>query len=163
MFRAGHTQRDVSSSEHEFIFNEEEIVPQASIEVAITLAEPEVVFLEAGQMIYEGEDFTVTVAYGEEARLPEGTELRVSEILPETEEYEAYINLTEEEKAAIWNVVAEQDRLFLISFICNDEEVVPQAPIEVKVTIAEFSGCFSYSPNTLSRDSRFLYCFSKQA
>ena len=122
-----------------FRCGEEEVAPQAPIEVKVQFPadeqEPEILWAES-PLTFEGEDFTVTVSFTEEAQLPQGTELTVRELLPETEEYEAYINLTEEEKAAIWNVVAEQDRLFLIAFVCNEEEIAPQAAIDVQVQIA---------------------------
>lgn len=43
---------------------------------------------------FKGEDYTVTVSYGESADIPEDAELSVREILPDTEEYESYYQQT---------------------------------------------------------------------
>lgn len=123
-----------------FAENVPNVLSNAFEDAGITEEEAEETEEEPGQeseedpgLVYEGEDFTVTVRFGEEAGIPEGTELTVREILPETEEYEAYFNLTDEERAAIWNAVAEQGRLFLIAFLCNEEEIAPLAPVEIEV------------------------------
>ena len=116
--------------------NEEEVTPAVPIQVQVVFAEAEILWAES-PMVFEGEDFTVTVTFGEDVQFPEGTELTVQEILPETEEYEAYFSLTDEERSAIWNAVAEGERLFLISFIYNEEEIIPQASIDVTVTLAQ--------------------------
>lgn len=46
--------------------------------------------VETRQLVYNGEDYTVTVTFGPEAQLPENTVLDVREILPDTEEYAQY-------------------------------------------------------------------------
>ena len=44
----------------------------------------------ADVLTYEGEDFTITASFGEEAGIPAESKLEVREILPGTEEYENY-------------------------------------------------------------------------
>ena len=99
--------------------DEEELLPQES------------------PLVFEGEDYTVTVAFGEEAGFLQGTELNVREILPGTEEYLLYSGQTEEVLNENWDAVAEFARYFDITFIYNEEEIEPLAPIDVQVTFAE--------------------------
>ena len=88
-------------------------------------------------LVFEGEDYTVTVAFGEDAGFLQGTELNVREILPGTEEYRLYSGQTEEVLNENWDAVAEFARYFDITFIYNEEEIEPLAPIDVQVTFAE--------------------------
>lgn len=88
-------------------------------------------------LVFEGEDYTVTVTFGEDAGFLQGTELNVREILPGTEEYLLYSGQTEEVLNENWDEVAEFARYFDITFIYNEEEIEPLAPIDVQVTFAE--------------------------
>ena len=116
--------------------NEEEVTPAAPIQVQVIFAEEEILWAES-PMTFEGEDFTVIVTFSEDVQFPAGTELTVQEILPETEEYEAYFSLTDEESSAIWNMIAEGDRLFRIAFLYNEEDIIPQGAVDIVITLAE--------------------------
>lgn len=107
--------------------------------------EPEVIYQES-PLVYEGEDYTVTVQFGEDAGFLQGTELRVREILPGTAEYALYSGQTEEVLNENWDTTGEFARFFDITFIVKEldengeeieKEIEPQAPIDVQITFAE--------------------------
>lgn len=87
-----------------------------------------------------GADYTVTVAFGEDAALPEGVTLEVREITAETEEYQTYYDQT---VAALQKERAEEPetlvfaRFFDICFRLDGAEVEPAAPVSVTITYAE--------------------------
>ena len=95
----------------------------------------------SGELTYEGDDYTITVNYDETAGIPEDAELKVSEILPGTAEYDSYY-----EKAA--GAVLENGeakpigyaRFFDISFIVqengwfgttSEREIEPETGVSV--------------------------------
>ena len=86
----------------------------------------------------KGDTWEITVTYGEEAQIPEGAELKVSEILPETDEYYEYYR-----RAADLVCEDEEDgnrhgygRLFDISIWNGEEEIEPQSMVEVSIKLA---------------------------
>ncbi len=105
---------------------------------------------EMFELTYEGEDYTVTVAYGAEAEIPEGAELAVSEYDKDSERYaERY-----EEAAEIYGWAETDDgglaimsldesakiadvefRLFNIEFIAEGEVIEPAAEVTVTITL----------------------------
>lgn len=87
-------------------------------------------------MTHTGNDYSVSVFYTEDARLPENVELSVNEILPGNPAYEEYFQqtnelLSEEEQGLVFC------RFFDISFISEGIEIEPAASVEVQVTYAE--------------------------
>ena len=87
----------------------------------------------------EGDTYRVTVTYDETAQIPDGADLRVDEILPETEEYYEYY------RKAI-DLVCEDDgaesrhgygRLFDISIWSGEEEIEPQGAVQVSIKLAD--------------------------
>lgn len=92
----------------------------------------------------QGEDYMVTVSYGDEAGIPENAELLVKEILRESPEYEAYY---QEMLAAVARKAAETGeaeagneagvsfaRFFDITFMADGAEIEPMAPVDIKVS-----------------------------
>lgn len=110
-----------------------EAASEASSEAAEEKAEP------TAALTYEGEDYTVTVAYGEDANLPEGVVLKAEEYPKDSEVWQARYA----EAAAIYGWSEEQDysdliRLFNIGLYSEDgEEVEPAAPVTVNIQYAD--------------------------
>ena len=80
-----------------------------------------------------GENYTVTVTYGEDAEIPDGADLKVEELLPGTEKYTDYLTRS----AKKLHIVSENmafARFFDITIIDKKgEEVEPQAPVQIKI------------------------------
>ena len=93
--------------------------------------------LQESPLIHTGADYTVTAAFGPEAAFPQGTELRVREILPGTAEYNLYSGRTDEILNENWNETADFARFFDITFVYEEQEIEPQAPVDVQITFAE--------------------------
>ena len=108
----------------------------------------------AADLACQGQDYEVTVTAGEEAGIPEGASLSVSEIMPETSAdntdtnnntdteltYEEYASRTEEalglEKASDFNI-----RLFDIKIVdAYGEKIKIQAPVDVKIQLTDQEG-----------------------
>lgn len=86
----------------------------------------------------KGDTWEITVTYGEDAHIPAGAELKVEEILPETEAYYEYYR-----KAADLVCPAEEEwnrygygRLFDISILDGEVEIEPQSNVEVSIKLA---------------------------
>ena len=89
------------------------------------------------KLTYAGSDYTVRVCYGEDAGLPEGTELKVKEIRKGSDQYKKYLKETEK---TLDRELAEKTRFarfFDISFMANGDEVEPEAPVSVSITYDE--------------------------
>lgn len=114
-----------------------------------------------------GESYEITLTYGENAKIPEGAELRVREILPEDEEYHAYfqeslekagVSLPEEAAdpaagdAAIPSTVPDVDaegelqlkkvvsdyaRIFDIEIWADGRKIEPAAEVEVSIRLLD--------------------------
>lgn len=87
-----------------------------------------------------GETFTITVVYGDEAQIPEGSTLRATEILEGTEEYNAYFSQAEEQiLQAKENVkVLPIARFFDIEILSPAGTILePKAPVQVKIQYDE--------------------------
>lgn len=91
--------------------------------------------LEDEVISYTGETFKVTVTCGPEAKIPENAELRVQEILPDSEEYSEYA--AKAEGALDDNQKLTFVRLFDITILVDGEEVQPVAPVEVKIELLD--------------------------
>ena len=101
-------------------------------ESAVTVAE---VRCEAGELNYVGTDYSVRLSYGEDAGIPVGAEIAVREIVPGTEEYEAYweqaglaLELDKSSAAA---------RFFDITILFGGEEIEPTGAVQVEIVCAQ--------------------------
>lgn len=96
----------------------------------------------------QGEDYTVTVSYGDEAGIPENTELLVQEILKDSDGYEAYYQemltaMAREESGAGGaedEAGVSSARFFDITFMADGVEVKPAAPVDIKVSYPGAAG-----------------------
>ncbi|SDL94754.1 LPXTG-motif cell wall anchor domain-containing protein/Listeria/Bacterioides repeat-containing protein [Sarcina sp. DSM 11001] len=88
----------------------------------------------AGTLTFEGPDYTVSVKYTEDAGIPEGASLVVSEIREGSDEYNTY-------RAQAENAVAAGGlswiRLFDISIEVDGKPVEPAAPVSVQINYHE--------------------------
>ena len=89
----------------------------------------------AGELVYHGADYDVTLVYDENAKIPAAAELRVREIAEGTSEYNAYLKGAE---AAAGKGVAEA-RFFDITILSagtdgQQQEIQPQSPVRVNIT-----------------------------
>lgn len=85
----------------------------------------------------EGEDYTVTVSYGEDAELPEGVELIATEYEKDSETYLA--RYAEAAELYGWDEgedYTENIRLFNIGLYVDGEEIEPAAPVKVSIAYA---------------------------
>lgn len=93
------------------------------------------VFSEGGELTCRGEDYTITVQFGAEAKLPEGVELTATEYLSDSEEYQTYLQQAAEamaEKGQEETVLFA--RFFDVQFLLNGQSVEPEAPVSVTIT-----------------------------
>ena len=80
-----------------------------------------------------GETYTITVTYGEEAEIPDGADLKVEEILPGTEDYYRYMQLSSQKLNLETNSLSFA-RFFDITIIDgNGEKVEPKTPVQVEI------------------------------
>lgn len=83
----------------------------------------------------DGETYTVTVSYGPEAKIPAGATLRVNELDPDSAAYQAEYNnaeaLLNSENA---DLHVFQARFFDVSIMNGEEEVQPQADVNVEIS-----------------------------
>lgn len=106
-----------------------------------------------GTHTYSGEGVTITVTYGPEANLPEGTSLVVRELEEGTDEYDEYFAKTESALNLDASVISMEDvsleaqlaallggeqkvekaRFFDITLEHNGEEIEPAAPVNVEI------------------------------
>ena len=89
---------------------------------------------EAGTLTFEGPDYTVSVTYTEDAGIPEGASLVVSEIREGSDEYNTYRTQAEDAIAAgglSWI------RLFDISIEVDGKPIEPDAPVAVQINYKE--------------------------
>jgi len=104
-------------------------------------------------MCYQGDDYTVTVVYGEEADIPETAQLAVREILPDTAEYDAYYQqsldalrrdlgqqpmaLDADSEGIEEELKVSFARFFDISFLVDGQVIEPAAVVDVQISYAE--------------------------
>ncbi len=86
----------------------------------------------------EGADYRVTVSYAEEAEIPDGSELQVTEVLPDGSDYGYYVNEATEALSTEKRIMSVNDaRFFDITIINGLETVEPKAPVTVLVELAD--------------------------
>lgn len=110
--------------EDTLIFQAETFSPYAIIEVET---------LVAGVVTASGDSYVVTVSYSENAEIPEGATLEVSEVTEADEGYDAYVSATEEAVGA----TADYIRLLDISIMMDGEKIQPAEPVDVKIELAD--------------------------
>lgn len=95
--------------------------------------EPEDV-MEGRTMTADGPDYTVTVSFTAEAKIPKDAVLFVKEINPGSEEYQEYYrqSLQAMEKEEIGFA-----RYFDVTFLLDGKEIEPSAPVDVKIVYAD--------------------------
>ena len=92
--------------------------------------------LETTYITADGETYVITVAYDDEAGIPEGAALEVREILPETEEYAGYLAASAE-KLGVENGEVSFARFFDIEIVKDGEKVEPKTPVQVTIAYAD--------------------------
>ncbi|MDY3238656.1 MAG: fibro-slime domain-containing protein [Anaerovoracaceae bacterium] len=109
------------------------------IHTAICDAEQEEQIAEEGltELMYAGPDYTVRVTYGEDAGLPDNTELQVREIEKGSAEYETYLAQTEETLEEESAGKVRFARFFDIEFTADGVKVEPKAAVSVSITYDE--------------------------
>ena len=86
---------------------------------------------------FSGENYKITVEFDDTAEIPVGSELYVTEILPDTEEYKGYLSDT---RAAMDIEELHQitfARYFDIEIRNDGEKVEPKKPVKVKIEYAD--------------------------
>ena len=104
-------------------------------EAAAAAAQAQEEVFTAGELVYHGADYDVTLAYDENAKIPATAELKVREIEKGTSEYESYLAGAE---AAAGKGVAEA-RFFDITIVAagtdgQQQEIQPQSQVRVNIT-----------------------------
>ena len=89
--------------------------------------------LEDEVITYDGETFRITVTCGPEAQIPENAQLKVEEILPDSEAYQEYLMKTIETLEENQKVTFV--RLFDITILVDGKEVQPAAPVAVQIEL----------------------------
>ena len=102
---------------------------------ALAAAQAQEEVFTAGELVYHGSDYDVTLAYDENAKIPAAAELRVREIAKGTSEYNSYLKGAE---AAAGKGVAEA-RFFDITIWAagadgQQQEIQPQSAVRVNIT-----------------------------
>ncbi|MBR0410643.1 MAG: Cna B-type domain-containing protein [Eubacterium sp.] len=93
----------------------------------------------AGDLFYDGPDYTVSVSYGPEVGLPADVKLDVREIKEDSQskaEQKEYADYFDQASEAIKNenkADVKSARFFDITFIDGQKEIEPSAPINVKI------------------------------
>ena len=86
---------------------------------------------------FSGENYKITIEFDDTAEIPVGSELYVTEILPDTEEYKGYLSDT---RAAMDIEELHQitfARYFDIEIRNDGEKVEPKKPVKVKIEYAD--------------------------
>ena len=144
-----------------------EVVASADVDAATASAEFDsadfsvyaLVYTLANELVVDGKTYKITVTYDDAAGIPAGTELIVTEIEPETDEYiKRYIQTWGEvnheylEQEELMNSLPDgidgeykdirpvnlnDARFFNITLLYNGEAIEPKAPVQVDVQYAE--------------------------
>ena len=86
----------------------------------------------------EGYDYRVAVSFTDEAEIPEGAELQVSEILSGGSDYDAYVSEAADVLSTEKRIMSvDNARFFDITIICENEPVEPKVPVTVLVELAD--------------------------
>ena len=88
----------------------------------------------ANVLTADGERFRITVTYGEDAKIPDGSVLVAREILDGTEEYEKYLGKTSDQ----WEETQREGfisyaRFFDLEIQNNGKKIEPEGPVKVEI------------------------------
>ena len=112
------------TGEDEFAFSSDAFSTYAIVEIIVTTV-----------ITADGESYTVSLTYGPEAQLPEGSYLTAEEILPGSELFEQYYAEAEE---VCLGCDLNKMRLFDLTILSPEGvEQEPKAPVQVKITLDE--------------------------
>ena len=97
--------------------------------------------METQYTTFDGVTYKVTMNYGSDAGLPEGSELKVREILPEEEEFAQYYaeatKAVSGEESSEELTGAEYARFFDIEIWVDDQKVEPKAAVSVRIELED--------------------------
>ena len=85
----------------------------------------------------DGETYTISVKYGQDAEIPSGAVLEAAEIDFDSEAYDNYIKLTQEELDKEGELGVELARFFDVNILVDGQKIEPKAPVEVTITYEE--------------------------
>ena len=81
----------------------------------------------------KGDTWEITVTYGEDAGIPDGADLKVEELLPETEDYQKYLTDSAKELSVEDSKVSFARFFDIIIVDENGEKVEPKVPVQVEI------------------------------
>ena len=84
----------------------------------------------------DGRTYEVTVTYGEDAGIPAGSTLAVSELREDSEEYQDYLEQTADAVGTAADAL-NYIKILDISIMNGEEEVVIQAPVDVQIKLLD--------------------------
>ncbi len=87
----------------------------------------------AGELLFKGKDYQVTLSYDEKAEIPADAKLEVEEIGKDDPRYESYF----EEAASAVDKSVTDARFFDITIWANGTEIQPQSQVRVNITYDE--------------------------
>ena len=86
----------------------------------------------------EGTDYRVTISYTDEAEIPEGAELQVTEILSDENDYDTYLNEAADALSTEERIMSiDHARFFDIKIADAEGYVEPKAPVTVLVELED--------------------------
>ena len=107
--------------------------PAEEAAAAASTEQPAEEVFTAGELVFHGHDYDVTLEYDEAAKISANAELKVKEIVKGSSEYESYLKGAE---AAVDKGVAEA-RFFDITIWADGKEVQPESPVKVNISYKE--------------------------
>ena len=111
-----------------------------------TVEDGKVVFTAKGFSVYavteittdflasDGRNYHISVTFGPEAKIPNGSTLKVNEVLPDSAAYAGYIERIRNE--VDWHEIVGYARFFDITILNGEEVIQPAAPVEVRIELA---------------------------
>ena len=84
-----------------------------------------------------GDTYKITVTYEDDAGIPEDATLEVMEILPEDEQFDAYLTQAIQALGGAQPAADQYARFFDITIMNGKEKVTPKAPVSVSIALAD--------------------------
>ena len=151
-------------SDEEVVLDDETLTDEESsewiIEDETTDSSEDEALGSSAVLTYFGEDYIITVTYGEDALLPEGTYLEAYEYSSDSETY----LLRYAESAALYGWEGEPTddfRVFNIGLYCDGVEIEPAAEIQVSITYTATENADSVSVTHHDDTAEPLYAVSE--
>ena len=93
--------------------------------------------IEEKVLASDGKTYKATVTFGPDANIPDGTRLKVTEILQGTDDYDAYVDQTARalSNEADGPAIVSDARFFDITLTYRGNKVEPAAPVQVRVEL----------------------------